>query len=229
MSFVFQHLPLPIDILIALVQAVDIVLRDRDQLAQLPRRPDNGCVVFGHHRCFDGVAGALADGEHAVILQQRGGTSMPAQCPDHQFADRLAADQPEAGAGDFAAEFVCHGGGDAGDGLPDHSKGGGITRMGMGNTIDRGQLAIDRAVRSGIGRRRVIALDDPPLQVDHDHVGGLEVVKEQSAGFDDDQVAGWVARGDVAARPGDQVVARQLGMELADFAAELFEEHGGRS
>ena len=74
----------------------------------------------------------------------------------------------------------------------------------------RGHLAIDVGLRLGVGRRSVLALHDPALEVADDHVLRRQVVVGDAAGLDHQQVVTGDACGDVAGRPHHEPVADQL-------------------
>ena len=151
-----------------------------------------------------------ADGEDAVVLHQHGRRAAAAQRLDDAAADRVVADERERADRDLAAELVGHHRQHARDRLAARRPGGGVRRVGVHDPADLGQLAVDVGVRRGVGRRRVLALDDLAVEVADDHVLGRQVVVGDPARLDDQQVVAGHPRRDVARGPHHQLVAGQL-------------------
>ena len=96
----------------------------------------------------------------------------------------------------------------------------GVRRVGVHDAADLGQVAVDVGVRRGVGRRRVLALDDPAVEVADDHVLRRELVVGDAARLDHEQVVTGHAGRDVAGGPHHEPVADQLGVQRAHLAAQ---------
>src|SRR3954453_3079994 len=83
---------LSVDVLVAVVERVDVGLRDRQRLAELPREVHRAGDVLGHHRGLHRGLRRRPDGEHAVVLHEDGGRTGARQRRDDAAADRGVAD-----------------------------------------------------------------------------------------------------------------------------------------
>ena len=92
--------------------------------------------------------------------------------------------------------------------------------MRVRDAADVGAVAIDEGVRGSVRRRREVALDEGAVQVADDDRIRRELFIGNAAGLDDHQLLAGDARREVAARPRDEPVTRQLGVQRADLAAE---------
>src|SRR5215813_636683 len=66
-------------VLVAAVQRVDLLRRQRFEVALLTGEPHGARDVFAHHRRLHGGARGAADSEHAVAAQQHRGRAVPGQ------------------------------------------------------------------------------------------------------------------------------------------------------
>jgi hypothetical protein len=174
----------------------------------------NACLA--HHRRLHRRLGSRADGEHTVVAHQHGGRAVSVERLHDALADGVVADQRERPDRDLAAELVGHGGEDAGDGLVTRRPGRGVGGVGVHDPADLGHRAVDVRVRGGVAGGRVLAFDEGAVEVADDHVLGAQVVVRDTGRFDHEQVFTVDPAGDVAGRPGDQVVAYQLRVQGAD-------------
>src|SRR5690349_114811 len=101
---------LSINVRIAMMQLIDVLLRNRQRIANLHGCPDNRGVIFGHDSSFNGGLGVWPHRKNAVILQQYGIIRAGAliKCANDFAANFLTADQRETRAGNWPAEFVSH-------------------------------------------------------------------------------------------------------------------------
>src|SRR4051794_20779978 len=96
---------LSVDVLVAVVECIDVLSGERDGIAEQPREVHGARNVLAHHRRLDRVAGAGAEGEHAVAAQQHGRRAVVGERLDDDAPDLLVADEGERGDGDLAAEL----------------------------------------------------------------------------------------------------------------------------
>ena len=163
-----------------------------------------------------------------MALQQHGRRAVVGERLDDDAPDLLVADQGERGDGDLAAELVGHRGEHARDRLAARRPRRGVAAVGVRDAAHVVELAVEVAVGGGVRGGGEIALDQAAVQVaDHDRLG-RELGVGHAAGLDDHELLAGDARGEVAARPGHQAVARELGVQRADLAAQLGElvSHG---
>src|SRR6478609_4355140 len=86
---------LSVDVLVAVVERIDVLWGERDGIAEHPREMDRAGGVLAHHRRLDRVAGAGAEGEHAMAAQEHGRRAVAGQRLDDDAADLLVADEGE--------------------------------------------------------------------------------------------------------------------------------------
>src|SRR4051794_26164386 len=215
-----SSLPLSIDVLVALPERVDVLGLERLDGAERPGQVDRARDVLAHDRRLDSVARARADREDAVGAHEDRGRAMAGERLDDAAPDLLVADERERADRDLATELVRHRGHHAGDRLAVDRPRGRVRAVRMGDATDVGHLAVDEAVRRGVARRHEVALDQVAGEVaDHDRVG-VEVVVGDAAGLDDHELVAGDAGGEVPARPRDELVAGQLGVEGAHLVAQ---------
>src|SRR5690606_33303626 len=121
---------LSVDVLVALVERVDMLLVDRDRVAQLARDVHGSRHFLAHHRGFDCGLGVLSDSERTVVAHQHGRAAGLAQRGHDAAANRIIANDGEGAYRDRAAEFVGHHGQHAGNFLAARRPCGGVGGVG---------------------------------------------------------------------------------------------------
>src|SRR4051794_14706357 len=212
---------LSVDGLIAVVERVDVGLRDRQRLPELPGEVHRAGDVLGHHRGLHRGLRGRPDGEHAVVLHEDGGRAGAGQRRDDAAADRVVADQRERADRDRPAELVGHGGEHARDLLTARGPGGGVRAVRVHLPVDLGHVPVDVGVRVGVAGGPLHAVDDVAVEVaDGDALPG-ELVVLDAAALDDEQVLPGDPLGDVPRRPGHQGVPGEVGVQGGDVLALL--------
>src|SRR3954451_6383717 len=214
---------LPVDLLVAGVEKVDRVRRDRQRVAAVAGDVDGARDVLEHHGCLDRVARRDADRERPVVAHQDGPRPVPLQRLDDAAADRVVADDGERTDRDGAAELVGHAGEHARYLLAAHRPGHGVRRVGVHDTADFGQVPVDVGVRRRVARRRALAAErarqDPAVEVAEDHRLRRELVVGDTGRLDDEQFGSRYPARDVARRPDDEAVPDQLRVQTGHVPA----------
>src|ERR1700748_3599493 len=84
---------LAIDVLVAVVERIDVLLLERDGLAERPREVHDPGGVLAHHRRLDRLAGPGAEREHAVAAHQDRSRAVRRERLHDGAADLLVADE----------------------------------------------------------------------------------------------------------------------------------------
>ena len=141
---------------------------------------------------------------------------------DDPAADLGVADQRERADRDLAAELVGHRGQHARDRLAARGPG---RRVGAVRVHDPADVRACRGRRSRAWRRRWTGGSRRrrrrPSKSQTTMCSGVSSSNGDAAGLDDHQVLAGHARGEVAARPRDEPVARQLAVQRADRRAQV--------
>src|SRR3954452_11568540 len=214
---------LSVDVLVAVVERVDVGLRDRQRLAELPREVHRAGDVLGHHRGLHRRLRGRPDGEHAVVLHEDGGRAGARQRRDDAAADQVVPDERERADRDRAAELVGHRGEHAGDLLAPGRPGGGVRAVRVHLPVDLGHVPVHVGVRVGVAGGLLHPVDGVAVEVaDGDALPGQLVVLDAAA-LDDEQVLPGHPLGDVAGGPGHQGVPGEVGVQRGDVLALLAE------
>src|SRR5215218_3121599 len=130
---------LPVDVLVAGVERVDVALVDQERLAELPGEVHRAGDVLGHHRGLDRGLARRAHGEDAVVAHQHRRRPRPGERLDDAAADRVVTDQRERADRDRAAELVGHRGEHARDLLGAGGPGCRVRAVRVHLAVDLGQ------------------------------------------------------------------------------------------
>src|SRR4051812_14045099 len=95
-------LALPVRILVAVEEPVDVGLRDGQRLAQLAADVHGACHLLAEDGRLDGSLGAGTDGERAVVLHQHRLRAVAPQRRDDALPDGVVTDQGERAERDLA-------------------------------------------------------------------------------------------------------------------------------
>ena len=216
---------LAVDVLVPVEQVRDVVGRDRHRLAELAGEVHGLGNLLAHHRGLDGVTAVLADGEGAVIGHQDGPRVRVGEGLDDPPPDRVVPDGREGLDRDLPAELVAHHGQHARHRLAARGPGRRVGRVGVDHPADLRHVAVHVGVGRGVGgglqMLRGAVVDLLAVEgADHHRIGG-ELVIGDARGLDDEEFGSGDPLRHVAGRPHDQVVAGQLGMQVADGLAGL--------
>lgn len=196
--------------------------------------------VFKNIGVLDGFGDGFSPGEGSMAGNEDSGDSDRIKAFGPETADDDCSRIADIGLGDFfggegfryghgAVKVVRMGGAETGDGAACLRPGGGEFGMGMDDTADLSELAVEGGVRVEVAGRAESAFDDFALEISNDEVGWGKRIVVDAAGFDDDQ---GLSAGTVHSRPFNAAgVAEGVGSEASsgDFlvgAEHLFAEFG---
>ena len=182
---------------------------------------------------LDGLGNRLSPGEGGVTVDEHGG-----KIGGIQFVAEEALDDDVAGgpfvfaAGDFlyghlpgdgnvAVEIVGVRRAEDRDLAAGLGEGRGVRAVRVDHTADGREGEEEPAVRGRVGGRVELPLDPLPVEVDEDHVGGLEVGVSDPARLDGEDALGAVDGAGVAEGEVDQPVLRQGEVGLVGLAFEF--------
>ena len=145
---------------------------------------------------------------------------MALQRLDDAPADGVVADQRERPDRDLAAELVGHHGQHAWDRLAAGRPRRGVGRVGVHHTVDLRHVLVDIGMRGGVGGRSMITFDQPSFKIGDHHGLRGELVVADARRLDHQQIPAGHSGRDIAGRPHDKIIPRQLGVQCAHLAPE---------
>ena len=147
--------PLAVDVLVAVVEAVDVGLVRSGSGSPSWRAMCTVRATSSHiTAALTAARASLPMVNTPWLRMSTAGGPVAAQGLDDAPADRVVADQGERPDRDLAAELVGHRGEHAGDGLAARGPGGGVGGVGVHDAADVRHVPVDVGVRGGVARRR---------------------------------------------------------------------------
>ena len=184
-------------------------------------------------RVLDGLLGARAPGERAMLLDEDGWHSIRVDAvllerADDDLARVLLVSlldfllRQGIRHGDVAVERISVRRAERFDWHTSFCKGDGPFRMRVDDGLDIREGLVEHEMRHRIARRVHITLDDVALKVDDDHIRGLEVLVRHARRLDDEEVLLAVDARDIAPSERDDAELRQHHVGFINFLFEFF-------